>query len=257
MLSSFIAYIYNALFTVEDDGLSSRMEKNVSTFNGRRIHPYKPFVVSINARKLLKDLKKKTPIEDKVLQMNNHYQMMSQIAKGLYDYFDPTFIYYFNNEIHLVFYYDDNKYIFNGNVNKLLTSISSYATMMATKVNPLNDDAFFTGTYIEFNKDYETFNYIIWRQFDCYRNTMSVLHRCVSDEDISYKSIDEIVGDMDDYVIPDTLKFGITMKKQLQLKPCETDLANLKKRRRYQTFSMNLSTDFKKNIDRLLFKKLL
>lgn len=244
------------VFDVDNDSLSKRMENAVDSFNNQSIHCYKPFVVSINSKKILKNLKLKTSFDEKVVQFSEHYEQMNKVTSELYNYFAPTFMYYFNNEIHLVFYPDENgNYMFNGNVHKIMTSIVSHATFVATKMNM---DCVFTGTYLEFSKEYETMNYIIWRQFDCYRNTMTLLHKCVSDEDLQNKSIDEIENTLSEHhSIPNIIKYGVVLKKEMCIKPCETDLQHPKYRRELKLFSYNLSDDFKTSMRKFLLRKVL
>jgi hypothetical protein len=42
----------------------------------------------------------------------------------------------------------------------------------------------FECTFVEFDKDYEVLNYIIWRQLDCIRNTTTLLFKCLKNDEI-------------------------------------------------------------------------
>jgi hypothetical protein len=55
-------------------------------------------------------------------------------------------------------------------------------------------DVNFFGQFVEFNIDYEVLNYLIWRQMDCKRNTISLLYKCVNFED--FLSMTESIDNM-------------------------------------------------------------
>jgi hypothetical protein len=105
-------------------------------------------------------------------------------SKALYKKFDPNLIYTFENEINVVFFYNDSGiYLFDGNVNRLITSISSYATIEVYKElikAGIELDFSFSGQFVEFDIDYEVLNYLIWRQMDCRRNTVTLLYKCIN-----------------------------------------------------------------------------
>ena len=92
-------------------------------------------------------------------------------------------VFTFLNEIHLVFFYnEEGNYIYDGNINKTITMMSSSISVNFCKqlhIRGIDLDFTFTGQIVEFDKDYETLNYLIWRQNDCRRNTISLLYKCL------------------------------------------------------------------------------
>ena len=136
----------------------------------------------------------------------------------MYNKFDPVMIYAFNNEINLAFFYNDNgEDRYDGNINKILTSIVSYASVLVSKELEKSEiylDLVFDGHFIEFDIDHEILNYFIWRQFDCKRNTITLLYKSFyNTDDIQDLNLDDMK-----YTLPnvnDKLLTGNIIKNDL------------------------------------------
>ncbi|NBP02831.1 MAG: hypothetical protein EBU90_22490 [Proteobacteria bacterium] len=174
--------------TVEQDSLQARMSRRVKEYNGKKCHPYKAHVVSLKSSELLKYINFVCPIGEKLDKLGLYNEILVRVAKSLYQRFDPSAIYCFNNEFHLVFFYNDaGNFLFDGDIVKTLTSIVSHVTSIFIKEllgESLNIDVHFTGTFVEFDKDYEALNYLVWRQLDCHRNNTTLMYKCVKNSSI-------------------------------------------------------------------------
>jgi tRNA(His) 5'-end guanylyltransferase len=170
-----------------ENSLRTRMKHYLSRYNSY-CHYYKPHIISLKSKKLLFFVNHLTSFDEKLEILKEHNQMLVGVCSKLYERFDPHMIYTFNNEIHLVFYYnDDGDVLYYGNINKLTTSIVSYASICMEKFlsqKGVNIDFLFEGEFVEFDKDYETLNYLIWRQLDCKRNNTVLLYRCLKQNEI-------------------------------------------------------------------------
>jgi hypothetical protein len=154
------------------------MKGYVVKHNGKACHPFKPHVISIKSKNMLQKINEVTDINTKLELLKLYSDMMIDACKVLYNRFDPHMMYMFNNEIHLVFNYnDDGVFLYDGNIHKLLSVICSYVTLEINKRLPY--DAFFEATFTAFNIDYEILNFLIWRQYDCKRNVSSLLYKCL------------------------------------------------------------------------------
>ena len=119
----------------------------------------------------------------------------------------PTLIYSFNNEIHLVF--NDSNYLYNGNITKKLSKCVSLSTIALSKA--FNRSIVCTGYAVEFYKNHEILNYLIWRQYDCKRNTLNLLYKCKNpDKEIPKLSVIE-----NDIEINKKIIYGILVKQKL------------------------------------------
>uniref|UniRef100_A0A6C0H6P9 tRNAHis guanylyltransferase catalytic domain-containing protein n=1 Tax=viral metagenome TaxID=1070528 RepID=A0A6C0H6P9_9ZZZZ len=215
--------------TAKPDSLQTRMSRRVKEYNGNKCHPYKPHVVSLKSSDLLKYINFVCPIGEKIDKLKVYNEILVRVAKSLYQRFDPSVIYCFNNEFHLVFFYNDaGSFLFDGNIMKTVTSVVSHATSSFIKeflVESLNIDVHFTGTFVEFDKDYEALNYLIWRQLDCNRNNMTLMYKCVKYYSIDQEVINNVnVKEMETVIeeqfgkLPDFIHCGNVVKKALVYK---------------------------------------
>jgi len=207
-------YMYNSL--------EKRMKRIIEKDNGKTCHYYKPRIVSIKSKALLDLINKvnrstyKSSIENKIDFIERINSVLINVSKKLYLKFDPTIIYTFHNEINLVFFYNENgECIYDGNMNKILTSIVSYASILFSKELEQNDimlDFTFDGHLIEFDVDYETLNFLIWRQFVCKRNTISLLYKCLHNKkETNNLSLDDMKYNLP--IVPHELFIGNILKK--------------------------------------------
>lgn len=183
--------------------LSDRME-NISTKYNLKCDYYKPHIITIKSKQILSYLKKvsleDSCFDEKLKKISYINDLLINVCKNIYIKYDPNLIYCFQNEINLVFFYKDNgNYLFDGNINNLLTILTSDITLQInkriqdSKLNVELNDVLFTGKFIEFSKDYETLNYIIWRQVNCKRNTLSLFYKCLyTNKDINGIGIKEM-----------------------------------------------------------------
>ncbi len=199
--------------------LSWRMSKVVSRYNDRAFHCYKPFVITVKSKQLLSYINKVTDIKTKLEFLTSYNDILVSVCERLYHDYDPTMIYAFNNEITLVFFYNDyGDYKYNGNINRLLTSVASDASLhMYKKLQESQIDLHtsFSATCVEFSDDYEVMNYVIWRQMDCKRNTITLLHKCLYTSDpITNVKLDTLQFNLDGY-LTNAFMHGNIIKKQL------------------------------------------
>ena len=205
-----------------DNNLDLRMRKTVTNYNNKKCHGFQPFVISLKCKSLMKYINELKTFDKKTKQLNELQDIMFEAGKMLYAKYDPHLIYTFQNEINLVYNYNDQgNYIYDGNINKMLTSITSYISVFFTKClmkHNIDLDVSFFGQFVEFNIDYEVLNYLIWRQMDCKRNTISLLYKCVNFED--FLSMTESIDNMS----IENMLFDINQKLD---KKVECDYKNL------------------------------
>jgi hypothetical protein len=264
--------------------LEKRMKEIIKKDNGKKCHPYKPYIVSLKSRTLLNLINKvknetsekyKSIIEDKIDLIEMINTILINVSKKLYLKFDPTIIYTFHNEINIVFFYKENgECIYDGNMNKILTSIVSYASIVFSKefeknrVKDVEDlDFIFDGHLIEFDKDYETLNFLIWRQFVCKRNTISLLYKCLhNNKDTNNMSISDMKYSLP--IISPEIFIGNIIKKRnftslienpfKKEEENDNEISKIKKNRKYIGIEyFYFHVDFKTNFEQYIKKKIL
>lgn len=214
------------------NSLRRRMTSLIRSQNGKKCHPYRTHVISLKSKGLLSFLNKTTDVEQKIKMITRLNESMVNVCKRLYARFNPTMIYQFNNEIHLVFNYNDlGDFLYDGDITKTLTKIVSSATLYSTQ-ELLQDTSFdkvndiiFSGTFVQFKEDYEILNYIIWRQYDCKRNNITLLYRCEQGIDQVEEGLK--LADMEASLktpVPETILYGNIIKKEIVYK--EVDVPN-------------------------------
>lgn len=178
------------------ESLHTRMRNLVCKQNDEKWHYYKPHIVTLKSKQLLRFLNTVIPIEEKFKALDFFNDILISVCNKLQKRFNPTLIYTFHDEIHLVFNYnDDGNCLYDGKKNRILTTITSYTSVEMTKelLKCHVDISFeYNAKLIEFHKDYETLNYLIYRQVDCKRNTISLLYKCLH----GLKSVNMKLDDM-------------------------------------------------------------
>lgn len=168
---------------INDTFLDKRMRKNIKQYNSTTYHGFKPFVVSLKSKQLLNYISHLVCLDDKIKQLELIQDVLFDVGKKVYQKYDPHLIYTFQNEVNVVFYYNDSGvYLFNGNVMKTVTSLASFVSVEVSKSlykRGIDIDLHFTGQFVEFDVDYEVLNYLVWRQMDCRRNTITLLYKCL------------------------------------------------------------------------------
>jgi len=262
-----------ASYSSDSSGLFERMKEYTNRYNSRELHGFKPFVLTLKSKRLLMYINKMVEhetVDAKTAMYNTLYGVIKNVCERLYNHFDPELIYTFNDEIHLVFNGESTPLMFNGNINKILTNTVSatsvYFAEESLKIGLSNPNfpksCIFEGTCVEFSRDYEAFNYIIWRQFDCKRNNMSLMYAIyMSDKrSLNGKAIDEIEDELASVGISDAIKYGMIIKKEeynITVDSVDTlDQIDVK-RKRFTYSSIDLSQDFKENVNTFLYQKYL
>jgi hypothetical protein len=184
---------YNDVNEIYSPTLQKRMQHLTTP---SRFHPYKGHIISLKSKELLEYINK--PNVEFNTKFSNFNQILNNVSKSLYLRYSPNMIYSFNDEINLVFFHNENdtEYIYGDDINKTITSMTSYASIQFMKEftsNKLDIEFVINGKYVEFDEDYEMLNYIIWRQNDCYRNNLSVLHNNYNKGSIHSMSIVDVI----------------------------------------------------------------
>lgn len=183
-ISQFEPSIYISNFINDDKSLDVRMRKNVKRHNDKTYHGFKPFIVSLKSKQLLNYTSHVKNVNDKIKELELIQDVLFEVGKKIYEKFNPHLIYTFQNEVNVVFYYNENGiYLYNGNIMKTVTSSASFVSVEVSKLlykRGIDIDLHFTGQFVEFDIDYEVLNYLIWRQMDCRRNTITLLYKCLN-----------------------------------------------------------------------------
>lgn len=193
--------------------LENRMKKNVSKCNSAKCHYFKPHIVSIKSREILTFLNTLTSFDEKIKMLEMFQDILFESIKPIYKNYAPNLIYTFLDEVHLVFFYnDDGNYIYDGNITKTITALTSSISINVFRElqkRGIELDFKFSSQFVEFDKDYETLNYLVWRQNDCKRNIVTLLHKCLhsdlfleNDIDLNTK-LDKLKNDIDEILKAD------------------------------------------------------
>lgn len=227
MLYNIINTLKNVLSGQKNDDLDIRMRDIVNSKNSLKCHGFKPFVITLKSKTLMSYINRLTDYDSKIKELNEFQDILFKVSKKIYTKYDPHLIYTFQNEINVVFYYnDDGNYIYDGNINKMITSMSSYVTMEFTKQllkRNIDIDVYFFSQFVEFDIDYEILNYLVWRQMDCKRNTITLLYKCMYKDEfldgtrcVENVSVTKMIELMSDKVRDNNnLLIGNTIKKFL------------------------------------------
>jgi hypothetical protein len=260
--------------TFKGEPLRDRMQETLEFYNGKRIEVYQPYIITVKSREILEYINSKSVSTsesndeclfiEKIKFLKEFNEMLVDIAKKCYLRFSPTMIYTFNNEIHLVFYNtSDNKNVFNGNIHKTLTTITSYVTKLFTKMLKVDFEFTCSAKYISFLTDHEVLNYLIWRQNDCKRNNITTMYKYF-ETDLQDKSLEEIdyklsrcISKLKNKNSIDTsniiqILYGNIIKKHLVY--LELTKVN---RKCIQSTSFNLQENFKENLVKYVYTELI
>lgn len=224
--------------------LNYRMREILSEYNNNTFNSNKPYIISIKSKKILDYVNcKEDSIEDKLYSWNEYNNILVEISKRCYYYFNPSLIYSFNDEIHLVFYNEHDNY--NGNINKTLTTAVSFVTRLFAK--KLDDYVFtFHGKYIQFNTEYETLNYLIWRQNHCKINNTNTL--------LKY-SENKLTEDNINWQSPSNILYGNILKKELiYIQDKNKEMIN---RKIISNHTILLKDNFNENLQKYIYNEYL
>jgi hypothetical protein len=238
--------VLNSVSSNQTLTLPERMKYQLEKYNSWRAHSFRGFVVILKSKPLLNEFTKHMKNSDKLFDL---HQKMVSVCSDLYSLYDPRLIYTFNDEIHLVFMYNDYGHQpFEGNIHKMLSHMSSSATYSVTKEMLLDVNPEFTNKFVQFKQDYDILNFIKWKQSHCLTRVRSL-----------YDSLEEL---------PDWKKYGTFLKKKIVLKTNPSthesatdfdftyvDTMDLIVRRKLTSLHVNLfdeTFDFKFDFDRLI-----
>jgi tRNA(His) 5'-end guanylyltransferase len=179
---------------------SPTLQKRMQSLVKRpHFHPYKGHIVTLKSKEILHYLNKTGSEVNFSEKCTNFNKILVNVSKSLYLKYNPNMIYSFNDEINLVFFHDesDTDYVYKGDIYKTVTMMSSFASIQFTKefaAANIDLDFLINGKFVEFKEDYEMLNYIIWRQNDCYRNNLAVLHNHFTNTKSSMKITELILN---------------------------------------------------------------
>lgn len=265
-----------------DPFLHTRMINLSEKWNGFCIHPFKPFVITLNSTELLKLVNSLTSYNDKMLFYKQWNEIYKNVCTKLYNKFNPSMILHFNDEINLVFYHNPYGDIWgNGNVNRLISNISSYASLCLGQQfvkNNIDIEFYINCKIVSFDDKYESLNWIIWRQSDCRKNTVALLYKCYhldfsnntnlkllneilnsKVEGIKTKNLEEFLYyNVDNVNELKNLLLGTVLKKQIRIiyndeNHAEYDDSKLYTRKEIEMFNISLKDNFLNNF-RLFIK---
>lgn len=213
--------------TLNKTSLKTRMQNSLDKYNGKKFDDYKPYIISLKSKEILEYLN--FPKENINMQLDTWRQynsLLQEVVRSSYNRFNPTMMYAFNDEIHFVFYnITDYTDVYNGNVNRLMTTITSFVSRVFTKEFMKNDIDFeftFHAKYIQFNLEYETLNYLVWRQLDCKRNNTITLFKYFNNnttymtlEDVTQNLCHNLKDNNINYTDLYDIIYGFVVKKEL------------------------------------------
>jgi tRNA(His) 5'-end guanylyltransferase len=273
-------YLYNKVPLIsEDDEIKTRMSKYID-INNKKCHPYKPFVVSLKSRQILSYFNNLTNIDDKLKFIDNFNEIMIEVSKKLYMQYDPRMIYTFHDEIHLVFFYNENgNYMYSGDINKIITTLVSYTSIELTKIltkRSIDLDFIYKGQFVEFDEDYEILNYIIWRQLDCKRNIITLLYKCINLENflnnkdknncLKLNTMEKYVSDFlknkfkryyTGNILKKTIYYTNKTNPKIVLNKKDDDYNNLTIRKKIDVENFYFSDNFKENFNIYIKNKIM
>jgi hypothetical protein len=252
-----------------DSSLDVRMRERMNKFNGKTYHGFKPFVVSLKSKQLLNYINHLGNINEKIKELELIQDVLFDVSKRIYKTCDPHLIYTFQNEINVVFYYNENGvYLFNGNIMKTVTSLASFVSVEVSKLlykRGIDIDLHFTGQFVDFDVDYEVLNYLVWRQMDCRRNTITLLYKCfniasILDGQCSIESVklDEMINSLNvnmlniEEFLYHLLRGNVIKKRVFNTKKDEKIVT----RRSVGVEHVKFSEDFKTNYTKYIVNKL-
>lgn len=232
-LFSWIVSSLNSFLNVNEPrstpaSLSERMKAYTNQQHNVYCHPFRPHIVSLKSTMLTRIINKVMSFDEKKAFYEKYNGALQKVATLLYNRFDPHLMYTFNNEIHLVFYpNDEGVYLYDGRVSRIITTIASCASVEMTKViaelgDFSVDSCVFEANFVEFSRDWEALNYLLWRQYDCKRNSMTLLYKCLNKDLVEdgqdptcFVKLDEILWELLDMDVPESIICGTIMKKKL------------------------------------------
>lgn len=263
MFNWLINYIFGYNDELGQASLPYRMKNLSKKWNSYCVHPFKPTIVTLKSYELLRFINTQSTYDEKILFYKSWNEIYKNVCEQLYNDFSPSMIYYFNDEIHLVFYFNEFGEIWgNGNVHKLITTITSSTTSYLCKQlykNNIELNFSFNSKIVQFDDKYESLNWIIWRQLDCKKNIITSLYKCFSNLNVNNIKINAMENAMENTLQNENineLTLGTIMKKQKQVNLTENE-NNLYIRNEIQLFHIDLKSNFVNNFNMFIKQKYL
>lgn len=251
---------------IVNESLKDRMQKLLDEHNDKTFSLYKPYIITIKSREVLDYINhSKTNIKEQLKHFNEYNEILTSVSKECYHRFNPLMVYTFNDEINLVFYNtSDYPDLYNGNVTKTLTTLSSFVTKHFTKEFLTRDIDFeftFHSRYLEFTTEYETLNYLVWRQLDCKRNNTITLYKYF-EVNVVNMSLEDITQNLSHYLADNDLYYsdlkeilyGFIIKKELIYVEKDDDIIT---RKVFNVSNIVLNEDFKTNLHKYVYNSFL
>lgn len=172
------------------------------------------YIITVKSNDLINQINTIDNISDKTQYIEKVNNTLIKTSEEAYNKFSPTLIYTCNNEINFVFYPDN--FIYNGNISKITSNITSYVTCIFNK--NFTEDYIFHAYSVQIKDDSETFNYIIWRYLDCIRNVSNLLWKCSQkSKDVllnpNVPTLDVVQRDIQNYTKNIKYLYGCVLKK--------------------------------------------
>ena len=181
--------------------LDERMKRKMDSYNDEVCDDYSDFVIYLTSDEIVKRLK----INDleTIIKINNNIKDVGDALKSKYG-FDE--VYCFNNEISLIYKYENQKaenkeLVYNGNKHKILTKLASEASCIFTRMMNEMNNYMFKARYIRFYEDGDVENWKKWRENDCERNIVNYLYRLVISSKVRGKKKSDMIAELNKYGI--------------------------------------------------------
>jgi len=191
MLKKFLDKIFNIInylyfllqfnYDNNNDNIDTRMRFMLEKCNSGNFNNDQMYIISVRSKSLAKFLNEKSPsFTIKLKELEEHNIILDKICTKLFIKFSPILIYTFNDEFLLIFDHSKNKV----NINKQLTSITSYITRLLTieLSKSLNDDIYshldftLSAKWISFSDNNDAFKFILSRQKRCTLLNLNLLY---------------------------------------------------------------------------------
>jgi hypothetical protein len=186
------------IYFCQNETLKDRMRFKVEHYNSGQFDKNQLYVISVKSKKLLEFLNEKTETYfSKLREFEEHNKILQRVCELAYKRFNPKMIYTFNDEFHFVFDERDTKHpLYNCNINKKLTTITSFLTHHLTKEltdQGIDLELVMSAKWVSFNFEFEALNYLIFRQNHCTNNNIRLLYEYF-DSGYFNLSLEEIIN---------------------------------------------------------------
>jgi hypothetical protein len=223
-MDSFLSYIKK---TVQRQSLKIRMQELLDVYNGETLDNFTPYIVSLKSKEILEYINfPKNNINEQIDTWRQYNTILQTVIRESYNRFNPTMMYAFNDELHFVFYNtSDYMDVYNGNIVRIMTTINSFVTRSFTREFSkygIDFEFSFNAKYAQFPVEYETLNYLVWRQLDCKRNNTITLFKYFNNntthmnlEDVTQNLCHNLKDNNINYTDLSDIIYGYIVKKEI------------------------------------------